>query len=123
VVATKSTNDKQTKKIKTHKWTDVKARMKPDVRARAEARVQATLARDAVHLAELRKVRHLTQEQLAETMGNSQSDISKIERSADMLISTMRRFAAAAGGRLRLIVEWEDGDQTEVSLTGMDTAS
>jgi hypothetical protein len=37
-----------------------------------------------------------------------------------MLISTMRRFAEAAGGRLRLIVEWEDGDQTEVSLSGSD---
>jgi DNA-binding XRE family transcriptional regulator len=122
VVATKTTNGK-TKRVGTQKWSDVKARMKPDVRARAEARVKATLARDAVHLAELRKVRHLTQEQLAETMGNSQSDISKIERSADMLISTMRRFAAASGGRLRLIVEWEDGDQTEVSLTGMDVAS
>jgi DNA-binding XRE family transcriptional regulator len=121
-VATKTTNGK-TKRVRTHKWSDVKARMKPEVRARAEARVKATLARDAVHLAELRKVRHLTQEQLAETMGNSQSDISKIERSADMLISTMRRFAAAAGGRLRLIVEWEDGDQTEISLTGMDPAS
>ena len=107
-------------KIKTHKWADIKAGMKPEVRAGAEARARETLARDAVHLAELRKVRHLTQEQLAETMGNSQSDISKIERSADMLISTMRRFAEAAGGRLRLIVEWDDGYQTEVSLTGSD---
>jgi DNA-binding XRE family transcriptional regulator len=110
----------RTTKIKTHKWNDIKAGMKPEVRARAEARARETLARDAIHLAELRKVRHLTQEQLAETMGNSQSDISKIERSADMLISTMRRFAEAAGGRLRLIVEWEDGDQTEVSLSTSD---
>lgn len=104
------------KKVTIKKWADIKAKSKPEVRARGEARARATLAREAVHLAEMRRVRSLTQEQLAETMGKSQGDISKIERSADMLISTMRRFTEAAGGRLRLIVEWPDGDEIEVSL-------
>ena len=46
-------------------------------------------------LQELRHARELTQATLAETMECGQDEISKLERRADMLVSTLRRYVEA----------------------------
>lgn len=50
----------------------------------------------------MRKGRGLSQQQIAQRLGISQSDVSKLERRGDLRISTLKAYLAAAGGRLRI---------------------
>ena len=54
-------------------------------------------------LAALRRSHGLTQVELAERMGISQSDLSKLERRRDIRLSTLRAYAAALGGGIRIL--------------------
>ena len=56
-------------------------------------------------LAEARSRAGLTQTQVAERLGISQSDVSKLERRADMRLSTLRAYAGAIGFRLHVALE------------------
>ncbi len=60
-------------------------------------------------LAELRRSLGKTQVQVAEAMGVSQSDYSKLERRRDVRISTLQAAASAMNGRLKLLVEMPEG--------------
>jgi DNA-binding Xre family transcriptional regulator len=53
-------------------------------------------------LADLRHRRGVPQRTVAEAMGISQSDVSKLERRGDMRLSTLRRYVGALGAELRL---------------------
>jgi len=57
----------------------------------------------AMDLATLRRDLDLTQVELAGRLGMSQSDLSKLERRRDVRLSTLRAFAEALGGRLRVV--------------------
>ena len=61
-------------------------------------------------LAKLRRERGLTQAQVADRLGMSQSDFSKLERRRDVRLSTLRSWVAALGGRLRLLIEADDDE-------------
>jgi len=63
-------------------------------------------------LATLRRKLGLTQVELAERIGMTQSDLSKLERRKDVRISTLSELAGAVGGRLRIILEL-GGERTE----------
>lgn len=63
------------------------------------------LLKDVEGLKALRLLAERSQEQLAETLGIKQPAIAKMERQADLYLSTLRRFVEAAGGRLELRVE------------------
>ena len=39
-----------------------------------------------------------------------QSEISRLERRTDLLLSTLRRFINATGGELHLVASYPDGD-------------
>lgn len=52
----------------------------------------------------LRKSQDLTQAQIAERAGISQSEISRAEQRSDCLLSTIDRYAKALGGELRIAV-------------------
>lgn len=75
------------------------------------------LLKDVEGLKALRLLAERSQEQLAETLGIKQPAIAKMERQADLYLSTLRRFVEAAGGRLELRVELP-GKGT-VHLTGL----
>ena len=94
--------------MKTHKWQDIKARSKPEVRAKA-ATIKRDLEQD-MRLADVRRMRGLTQKTLADTMGLPQPEVSKIERRSDLYLRTLRRFIEAAGGELVLLARFPDGD-------------
>lgn len=61
-------------------------------------------------LAETRARAGLTQTQVAERMGVSQSDVSKLERRADVLLSTLRAYARAVGARLHVGLQGPDDE-------------
>jgi len=90
------------------KWRDLKATLPPEVIEGARRQTEALLA--AIELNDLRKARKLTQEQLAERLGIRQSNVSKLERRADMHVSTLRDVVEAMGGELRLTARFPDGE-------------
>ncbi len=59
-------------------------------------------------LVELRGSLELTQEELAARLSISQSNVSRLERRRDMLVSTLRDVIAALGGELRLWAVFPD---------------
>ncbi|HEX9870197.1 MAG TPA: XRE family transcriptional regulator, partial [Candidatus Tectomicrobia bacterium] len=61
-------------------------------------------------LDELRAARALTQEHLSTILGVKQAAISKLERRADMYVSTLRHFIEAMGGQLEIRAVFPDGD-------------
>lgn len=82
-------------------------KMSPERRARVEARVQESIQDMA--LAELRAARDLTQKHLSDVLGVKQSAVSKLERRADMYVSTLRSFIKAMGGDLEIRAVFPDG--------------
>src|SRR5215472_8102297 len=83
---------------------DVLSAFTPEQGARVEARAQE-LIEEELTLRDLRQAHHLTQERLAELLGVEQENVSRIERRADLLLSTLASYVAAMGGKLRLIAE------------------
>ncbi|HVB27647.1 MAG TPA: hypothetical protein VNE21_07030 [Mycobacteriales bacterium] len=68
-------------------------------------------------LAGLRRRRGSTQASVGAAMGLQQSDVSKLERRPDVLVSTLRAYVQAVGARLRLsaIV---DGEAIDLEIGG-----
>ena len=85
----------------------LKQKMSPEALARAEKRAQRLL--DETPLSELRAARLLTQESIAKSLGINQAAVSKMERRADMYISTLRDFIAAMGGEPEITARFPDG--------------
>lgn len=61
-------------------------------------------------LAELRQARQYSQEQLAVELQVKQPAVAKLEKKADMYISTLRRFIEAMGGELDIRAHFPEGD-------------
>lgn len=91
----------------THKFEDLRAKMAPESRARADAKAQAMLAE--MPLNELRKARGLSQKMLAEVLHVQQPSIAKIEKRTDMYLSTLRSHIEAMGGQLEVVARFPDG--------------
>lgn len=89
------------------KFKTLKEKMSPEARARAEARAHQMIKEMA--LDELREARHLTQEHLAKLLHVNQSAVSKLERRADMYVSTLQDFVQALGGRLEIRAVFPEG--------------
>jgi transcriptional regulator with XRE-family HTH domain len=78
----------------------------PERRRRAEA-YRAEVRRLAA-LGDVRRARSFTQEQLAQEMGKPQTHISRLERQADLYVSTLRRYVEAMGGHLEVRAVFPD---------------
>jgi transcriptional regulator with XRE-family HTH domain len=81
--------------------------MSPARRARNQAEAAHMLA--GMPLDQLRAARELTQEQLAQSLGVNQAAISKLERRADMYVTTLRKFIEAMGGQLEMRAVFAEG--------------
>ncbi len=103
------------------KFRDLVARKPATWHAAVEARKRQLLGEMPLH--ELRRARQLSQEQLAEELGATQPEISKIERRTDMYVSTLRRFVEAMGGELDIIARFPDGTVRITQFQELDTAS
>jgi transcriptional regulator with XRE-family HTH domain len=58
-----------------------------------------------IDLASLRRTAGVTQVELADALGTSQGQISRMERQQDMLVSTLASYLQALGVRASLVVE------------------
>lgn len=61
-------------------------------------------------LAEIRRARGLTQQQVAERMGVTKGRVSQIEQGRISGQDVLARFAEALGGRLHQAIYFDDGD-------------
>jgi transcriptional regulator with XRE-family HTH domain len=96
------------------KFEELRAKMSPERQARNRAATRAMLVE--IGLDELRKLKEITQVDLAKEMEMDQSALSRIERQADMHISTLKAVVEALGGKLTLRVDFPDGDSYTIAL-------
>lgn len=84
--------------------TDVIASLPRDQQDQVEARYQELL-REVEGLRELRQIAGKAQEDVASALNIKQPSVSKIEKQADMYLSTLRSYVEAIGGQLELTVK------------------
>lgn len=94
-------------------WKDIRAEHVE--RAGGEAAVEAgkreLLAEVIGHrLAEIRRARGMTQQQIADKMGVTKGRVSQIEQGKIAGQDVLARYAAALGGRLHQAIYFDDGD-------------
>jgi predicted transcriptional regulator len=85
----------------------LQAKMSPKARRRSEAKANRMVREMALN--ELRQARQMTQEQLAAQLKVRQPAIAKLERRADMYLSTLRSVIEAMGGELDVRAIFPDG--------------
>jgi len=90
--------------------------LSPARRKRIEARA-AQLVAEEMSLRELRRAHKLTQARIAETLGIGQDQVSRLEQRSDLLLSTLRDYVEAMGGRLTIVAEFPH--QKPVVLSGI----
>jgi transcriptional regulator with XRE-family HTH domain len=98
---------------------DIIASLPPDRQAKIKARA-AELIAEEMTLQDLRKAREFTQIRMAELLNMRQENVSRLERRADLLVSTLQSYIAAMGGELSLVVEFKDRPPVKIAgLTSM----
>jgi DNA-binding XRE family transcriptional regulator len=88
-------------------FREMEAKMSPESRARSDAKAQQMIAE--MPLDELREAREMTQVDLAKILGVNQAAVSKMERRADMYVSTLQSFVKAMGGELKITARFPEG--------------
>jgi DNA-binding Xre family transcriptional regulator len=81
-------------------------RKRPGAAEEIDARKRAIIA--AVRLNELRKQRGQTQAQLADLLGMTQANVSRIERSDNLYLSTLADYVDALGGHIEINAVFDD---------------
>ena len=94
-------------------FNELRNRMSTERRAKNELGVREELTE--MLLGEIRRLAGLTQEQAAESMGITQSALSRLESQDDMYVSTLVRIVESLGGRLEIIADMPDGQRVSVS--------
>ncbi|WP_189192885.1 helix-turn-helix domain-containing protein [Micromonospora fulviviridis] len=95
------------------RWHDIRAEhvARAGGEEAVEAGKQELLAEVVGHrLAEVRRARGLTQQQVADRMGVTKGRVSQIEQGKISGQDVVARFAAALGGRLHQAIYFDDGD-------------
>lgn len=81
---------------------------KPEVVAKAKEKAASMLL--GIRLAELRKQAKFTQAEIAEVLGVRQPTVASMEREGqDVLLSSLKKYVEAMGGKLSMNVEMPDG--------------
>lgn len=80
------------------------AELPPERQERIEARYQE-LRQEVEGLRELRQIAGKAQADIATALKIKQPSVSKIEKQADMYLSTLRSYVEAVGGELELVVK------------------
>jgi Helix-turn-helix domain len=91
-----------------HRFSELVAKMPPRRRARVDLLTEDL--RQEMDLTQLRMARQLSQAALGELLQVEQPAIAKLEKRADMYVSTLRRFIEAMGGELEITARFPDHD-------------
>lgn len=86
---------------------DVMKELSPARRKKVEERA-AELIAEEMSLRELRQAANLTQKKIARQLHIGQEGVSRLEQRSDLLISTLRGYVEATGGRLDLVAHYPD---------------
>jgi len=73
-------------------------------------------------LMQVRKAQNLTQSTIGSLLEMDQSEVSRLERRSDMLLSTLRAFIRASGGELQLVATYPNANPVQL-LVGEDDHS
>jgi len=76
----------------------------PPARQRKIKKRAAELIAEEFTLRDLRRAKQITQEEVAQRLSGRQVYVSRLERRADMKLSTLRDYVRALGGDLQLMV-------------------
>lgn len=87
----------------------------PEERQEAVRRGADVLIAEEMTLRELREARRRSQAELAAELGINQAAVSKLERRADMYLSTLRRLIEAMGGSLEIVARFPDRPPVRIS--------
>jgi len=109
--------------IKAKSWYELRGRsnVSREQRSRTDSRVKKEVERlDRVtKIEQLRRARSLSQQQIAEQLGANQGALARFERQTDFYLSTIGRFVHAIGGRLKIVVQFDDSKEPiEFDLLG-----
>lgn len=96
---------------------EVTAAFPPERKAKIAARAAEIIAEEYA-LRDIRKARHVTQEQVAERLGGKQVYISRLEKRSDVKLSTLREYVRAIGGDLQLMVTFPEGQTMAIKDLG-----
>jgi len=91
-----------------HPFAELRAKMSPEARALADQRAKELS--DAIDLAQLRQALRLSQQQLAKKLRVNQPEVAKIEKRADMLLSTLSGVLRAMGAELKIVASFPGHD-------------
>src|ERR1017187_5554322 len=98
------------------------AKLSPEQRAASAGWVKAAIA-EVRNMDELREARAMTQVQLADVLKVSQGAVSKVERRADMYISTLRGYVRAMGGDMQIRAIFPEGEVIINQFQDLDAES
>ena len=100
------------------RWSDIRGELVEQVGGEEAVATgkQELLAEVTGHrLAEARRSRGLTQQQVADRMGVTKGRISQIEQGKVSGQEVLARYAVALGGRLHQAIYFDDGDITAIA--------
>jgi transcriptional regulator with XRE-family HTH domain len=98
-------------------WAEIRKSDGPESEARVNGYKQEL--REAATLAQLRRARSLTQAQLATLLDMQQPAVSRLERQADMYVSTLRSYVEAMGGSLQIEAVFPDATVTIATFSDL----
>jgi transcriptional regulator with XRE-family HTH domain len=88
-------------------FREIEAKMSPESLERSRVLYEKYQAELPMHM--LREAREMTQVHLAKILGVNQAAVSKLERRADMYLSTVQSFVKAMGGKLKITARFPEG--------------
>ena len=91
-----------------HNFRTLQDRIAADPKRRARLESDRRLTEAIIALSALREARGATQQQIAEAWDVTQANVSQIEHTPDVYLSTLRNYVAALGGCLEITAVFPD---------------
>ena len=101
--------------------SELMAKLPAKRRAKILARADELILEETT-LQQARQARGKTQTAVADSLEIGQDSVSRIEKRGDMLVSTLRDYVAAIGGKVRLVIEFEGQPPVELISLGAKRA-
>jgi hypothetical protein len=87
----------------------------PAQQARIKKRARELIEEERT-LRDMRRARRMTQTRMAKLLKVKQENVSRLERRADLLLSTLSSYVKAMGGTLRLLAEFPNRRPVAIAL-------